>query len=282
MSFITVTFGDQAENHARMQMIGNAREHGFTTAELRAIAERVPGGEYHSLCVPGLAHLKLENAGILIVRELLRDEHDAMFEALKRLNWDKKAFMRGRVVEKRARWNVCFADEGQEPDYADKKGRIVAWRSIPCLDRLRQRLPSILGPKAAGLVGEGNYYYDAAKTGIGYHGDAERRIVVAARFGQPMSIYYQWHFGPDVIGPRMEFKLQPGDLYVMSEKAVGTDWMKRTIPTLRHAAGSAKYTGDDSPSPEEVREDLVSEAYSSLEHPTIEALKEAEEWLDSI
>ena len=29
--------------------------------------------------------------------------------------------------------------------------------------------------------------------------------------------------------------LNPGDLYIMSEKAVGTDWKKKIIPTLRHA-----------------------------------------------
>ena len=28
------------------------------------------------------------------------------------------------------------------------------------------------------LVAEANYYYDLEKCGIGYHGDAERRIVV--------------------------------------------------------------------------------------------------------
>jgi len=28
----------------------------------------------------------------------------------------------------------------------------------------------------------------------------------------------------------------------MSEKAVGTDWKKKTIPTLRHATGSDKFT----------------------------------------
>jgi hypothetical protein len=27
----------------------------------------------------------------------------------------------------------------------------------------------------------------------------------------------------------------------MSEKAVGTDWMKKIAPTLRHAAGCAKF-----------------------------------------
>jgi hypothetical protein len=30
-------------------------------------------------------------------------------------------------------------------------------------------------------------------------------------------------------------------MYVMSEKAVGFDWKKRIVPTLRHAAGCDKY-----------------------------------------
>jgi hypothetical protein len=37
--------------------------------------------------------------------------------------------------------------------------------------------------------------------------------------------------------------LNHGDLYVMSEKAVGQDWKRKVIPTLRHAAGAKKYTG---------------------------------------
>ena len=31
----------------------------------------------------------------------------------------------------------------------------------------------------------------------------------------------------------------------MSEKAVGTDWKKSSIPTMRHAAGCKKYTNLD-------------------------------------
>lgn len=31
-------------------------------------------------------------------------------------------------------------------------------------------------------------------------------------------------------------------MYVMSEKAVGTDWKMSKIPTLRHATGCKKFT----------------------------------------
>ena len=35
--------------------------------------------------------------------------------------------------------------------------------------------------------------------------------------------------------------LDHGDLYVMSEKAVGEDWKKSASLTLRHCAGAEKY-----------------------------------------
>ncbi len=34
----------------------------------------------------------------------------------------KKAFMRGRVVNKKARWNNCYADFDQQPDYENRRG----------------------------------------------------------------------------------------------------------------------------------------------------------------
>jgi hypothetical protein len=40
----------------------------------------------------------------------------------------------------------------------------------------------------------------------------------------------------------MIFPLDDGDIYVMSEKAVGTDWKKKVIYTLRHSTGCAKFT----------------------------------------
>jgi hypothetical protein len=33
-----------------------------------------------------------------------------------------------------------------------------------------------------------------------------------------------------------------GDMYMMSEDAVGHDWHRKLIPTIRHATGCNKYT----------------------------------------
>ena len=39
--------------------------------------------------------------------------------------------------------------------------------------------------------------------------------------------------------------LNTGDIYIMSEKAVGSDWRNSSMYTLRHAAGCNKYLSLD-------------------------------------
>ena len=39
----------------------------------------------------------------------------------------------------------------------------------------------------------------------------------------------------------IELNLNHGDIYIMSEKAVGYDWKMSSIYTLRHAAGSKSF-----------------------------------------
>jgi len=34
---------------------------------------------------------------------------------------DKKVWMRGKVKNKNARWNICYGDINQEPNYEEKK-----------------------------------------------------------------------------------------------------------------------------------------------------------------
>ena len=91
---------------------------------------------------------------------------------------------------------------------------------------------------------EGNLYHDGGikHTGLGYHGDAERRMVIAIRTGNnTMPLHYQWFYKSKKVGPNFSVDIAPADLYVMSQKAVGTDWLKKSILTLRHAVGAPKY-----------------------------------------
>jgi len=253
---VTITFGDQAENHAGMQRIGSMAATGFDRVDLdRAQAwfaargvtttlhrlKDLLGDNVQDDATIDEAHLLVAHRGLAAVcdpDELLREQLA--------LPWDSKAFMYGRVVNKHARHNLCFDDTAQEPDYAAGRGRIVSYASAPLLARVRTTLPDIVGDKAAGLMAEGNHYYDATKCGIGYHGDGERRRVVAVRTGATLPLCYQWYKNGQPQGRRLKVDLAHGDVYIMSAKAVGTDWKRRSIHTLRHAAGADKFIRVDS------------------------------------
>jgi len=268
---ITITFGEIAENHAGMQKIGTelpsgaasgGAEAGFSFDELQRIGKQLNDSglcvcEFIALNTPNiLASVQDEevrkkslatDAGILILRNGVNavlgraDGADSLFTEQAKLPVDTKALMRGRVVNKQARYNLCFSDFAQDPDYAQGRGRVINFSAVPITSELRDRLPAFLGAKADGLQGEGNYYYDVRKCGIGFHGDGERQIVIGTRLGAKFPLEYQWFYAGTPIGDRIRVELNHGDIYIMSAKAVGRDWKRRVIPTLRHAAGADKY-----------------------------------------
>jgi len=145
--------------------------------------------------------------------------------------------MKGRVCNKKARWNLCFSDFDQPPEYENGKGTIINFTHLPILSLLRSRLPDIFGVKSQNMLAEGNYYYDLNKCYIGYHGDVERRRVIGVRLGSTMPIHFKWYQNYEPQDTKTTIYLKHGDMYCMSEKAVGTDWKKKLIWTLRHSAG---------------------------------------------
>lgn len=249
MSFedtITLTFGERAENHRGMQVLGTTVERGFLKADLLRAQKY-----FTSLnCECQLIDLNEFNGGVfydknafvLIAKcgvDALLDGYDKddLYTEQKNLSPDTKALMYGRVVNKKARHNLCFDDVGQDANYEEGRGTVVAYESVPLLDSVRRTWGRVIGPKANNLKIEGNYYYDTTKCFIGYHGDTERKRVIAIRLGATFPLYYQWYHMGCTIGERLTLNLDHGDIYIMGEKAVGSDWKKKTQYTLRHAAG---------------------------------------------
>lgn len=254
-STITITFGDAGENHVGMQQLGKKLEKGFTYEDLKAVQEILSGdGDYETELVDLEALLPEElrtpetkGASILIMRDVLPMfdlDHDATFETLKELTWDSKFYSakHGGVANKKARWNNCFGDFSQIADIPNKKGTVHNFTDVPCLQIIRSDMALLLGERVSKFIAEGNYYYKADSCGISAHGDAERRCVIAFRFGKEMPICYQWYQNTKKVGTKATFTIRGGDAYIMSDKAVGHDWRKKLVPTLRHAAGCKKYT----------------------------------------
>ena len=215
---ITITLGDQAENHVGMQKIGKIANEGFNYDDLVAIKKYykeigIKSTIYDLGWAASDIHF-ISNAHLLLIPNCIDQLYeegrtDDMFRELVELPWDKKALMYGRVVNKNARYNLCFGDRSQLPNYINGKGRIVAYGSVPLLSQLVTDL-SIVHPKCNGLVAEGNYYHDVSDCGIGYHGDSERKKVIGIRLGETIPLDYQWFLNSKPVGQAMRFELNHG------------------------------------------------------------------------
>jgi len=51
------------------------------------------------------------------------------------------------------------------------------------------------------------------------------------------NLVFQWYLKSKRVSEQCVIKLEYGDCYIMSDKAVGHDWKKRNKLTLRHGAG---------------------------------------------
>jgi hypothetical protein len=250
----TLTFGDVAENHKGMEMIGEMATNGFTKNNLKQAKRwfkekgaRTKLIKLHEFLPENLR--EGNEAYVLIIKNginILLDNDNAateLYNEQNALNKDTKAFMYGRVVNKHARHNLCFSEIGHEANYEMGQGTVIAFDDVPLLKSVRERLGSII-EEMRNLQVEGNYYYDINNCGIGWHGDSERLKVVGVRLGATIPLVYCWFYQNNNITPVInipKLKLEHGDIYIMSEKATGFDWKKKTRYTLRHAAGSQKY-----------------------------------------
>ena len=269
---VTLTFGDVAESHVGMEKIGDMDEHGFSLEDLQRaqgyfnhlgaetkliyLNEFLPGEEAITDLKEKEHLANAADAYLLVVRngvELLIQSpkgKDLLTEMLL-YQWDSKLWnARKKVVQNKiARHNLNFSQESQEADFAEGKGTTVAFGDVPMLNKFRNKLIKAFGEPAKKLKCEGNLYYARDKTGIGYHGDTERRKVIGVRLGHKMNIHFMWYYNNLPRGLNMSLMLEAGDIYCMSEKTVGTDWrpnvamgFKNKSYVLRHAAGASKYT----------------------------------------
>lgn len=249
MATITITYGESVENHIGNQQIGTPAKHGLTAKKLKEIKKKLEDDDFkckyinlNDMLPQDLDDTEdINEAGILIVRNFIAKFFDNdntennMYDELVDLDWDKQALMRGKVKNKLARWNLCFADFSQEPDYEEGKGRVYKFSDVKKLLKIKKFLEKLVD---INLNAEGNYYYDTEKCYIGYHGDTERKIVIAIRFGDAFPIYFKWFKNSDSVSDAKKIMLNGGDLYIMSEKASGFDWKRRSIYTIRHGAGN--------------------------------------------
>lgn len=249
---ICLTCGEQSENHKGMEIIGDGLlDEGLTYQELKKAKKKFMKEGYECKLVnlnkllldEDLNDILLERAGVLIVKKglerLAEEDSDILFSKLADLPWDKKYWdeRRGKVLNKIARYNLCFGEKSRKSNYLRKLGTIIGYKFIPEIKKWKDSLEKYLGEKASNLEMEGNFYYDSKKCGIGYHGDSERKVVIGGSLGDTRPLCFQWYYKGSRVGKKVRLNIENGDMYIMSGKASGFDWKKSSIYTLRHAAG---------------------------------------------
>lgn len=255
-----ITFGEVAIAHVGGKEVGNGiASRGFTVQELEAAAEAIKarGGRAHVTPLSDILPPSLQTsetaAAVLVVRDgaalllgcldaadqLLREQAESV--CYDTMYWDTR---RKRPLHKRARHNMVFGEEEVAASDGYQQCTVRAFAALPLLNRVRERLPSVFGSGAQGLHAEGNHYFEE-RSGIGFHGDSERKIVICLSLGQPTTLRYCWRMpgSSEHTLPPVDVQVGHGDVYVMSEKATGYDWRYTSRPRLVHAAGASKYTG---------------------------------------
>ena len=259
------TFCEVGENGPPpMERVGEEVDRGLTADEVRQIRKDLglPKAclkELGDLCPVSYSCQHFTDDAVVLhipngVNVLVGEESaaDALLAELAPLKADKMALMgRGegrKVKHKKARHNSLLYDAPQEADYPNGKGTIHKVGDLACWARLRgaivDRVPALQSSLKAPMVVEINKYYDTLgaigkATGIGWHGDEERKIVVGIRLGasEDMPMNWQWFYRHEPVGEKLVLPLQHGDMYIMSAKAVGTDRPKWARYTVRHATG---------------------------------------------
>lgn len=251
----TITFSETVENHVGMEkisIIDRRDTSGFSYDELVKAYHsfKDAGGDVDFIDLRkecGIERTEFwddpeADAYVLVIYDgckVLRIDPDSLYREQQKLEYDTKALMKGKVVNKHARHNLCFADYTAIADFENGKGTVVDFKDLPGLRRIRERLPWYI-PRSENLFAEANKYYDAQNCYIGYHGDRERNMIVGLRLGTTFPLHYQYYYKSEPLGDRFTVDLPHGCIYMMERKASGNDWLKKNIITIRHAAGDLK------------------------------------------
>lgn len=263
---MTITLGDCAENEIGMEIIGTPAKCGLTCGELKCISSHLTlQGVEHELIdlrqlLPTLEQQSAEPASMIFLRNGIDSLYgsgtaDLLFEEAKAQKYDKHKYsvkhknqdstgLGMGVVNSRVRYNNTIADDGQDADIVNLKGTIVPFSDTPYLSALRGSLGDKLQNdklhhrQGGGMVAETNVYFDIGKCGIGGHGDKERKVVSALVYGASRLYQIGWFQKFKLVGKPLQITMGHGDLYILSEKAVGQDWKMSSKLTLRHAAGA--------------------------------------------
>jgi len=251
-----ITFGEVAIFHVGGTELGaKRRDEGYSVNELKNLKNFFgDNAEYISLDNKLPENLRKGNeAGVLLIRysnnsentiPISNDFANKLYEEQLSIDYDDKYFdsRRQKILNKKARKNIVFGNLKIEHSEDYKQPSVKSFNDLYYLFKFKNLLPSFFGKKAEELNAEGNFY-NHSKSGIGFHGDAERKIVICLSLGKSAILRFQWRlpFSSEHTYDPIDININHGDIYIMSEKATGFDWKSRSKVRVVHASGHENY-----------------------------------------
>jgi len=159
----------------------------------------------------------------------------------------------GKTMDAAFASKAQFILDRQHPNYVEATRN--PFSELPLLSKVRDRFSeftNLIDPderKGNDLNAEGNWYRKDTKSQIGWHGDSERRIVICLCLGKSSPLFYAWRAPKSSDNLAIKtLHVHHGDVYFMSAKATGSDWVGKTpdYPNGRsgwrlvHAAGNVE------------------------------------------
>ena len=204
------------------------------------------------------------NACVLVLRDgmrLLGVDKDVLLNQIQNLPVVDKQMLNTRqkkVMNKNKRHNCNFGDQIIQADIANGQSTMYNFKCtfLSEAKKLRDAFTK-MGKEnrletMTDLLAEANIYYaDEFKKnnycGIGYHGDAERpnSPVIGCNVGNTRYLSFRSFHRSRYYRDETRIQLNHGDIYFMSEHAVGVNWKKSSQVVFRHRAGSLKFLEKD-------------------------------------
>ena len=266
-----LTFSCFAEGHVGMkieknQIAKDGKNRALDEFALRDIWSKFPAPQEKKLFLPLRQDVggREPSAYVLVLKDGMKylgvDKEKLLYEIQNIPIADKQMLntRQKKVMNKHKRHNFNIGDKIISADIANGQSTLYNFNCtfLTQAKKLRDAFTD-MGKQhnmetMSDLLAEANVYYaDEYKKnnycGIGYHGDAERpnSPVIGCNVGADRYLSFRSFHKSRYYRDEFRIKLEHGDIYFMSEHAVGTHWKKSARVVYRHRAGSLKFLEKD-------------------------------------
>ena len=263
----TVLFADCVVPEANKNIpVGKKAEVGFSASFLRSVASLshvAPHCEVVDLMSTlsddkNLSLLPVqereEGACVLVLKKSYFDsvsmQTDAAYVEARDVDFDLHTTSRGGKILNAHSRQLVYADYTPRKEKNMKTGehtKLCLHKDLPFLDMLNKEISKLLFQEGGFIPSCCDQRYPSilnGRSGIGFHGHGESRQSVILRLGPNSALHplhFMWFLNSFPCSDPVSISLSHGDVLVFCGKSIGTDWLSKKLPTLRHATGFLKH-----------------------------------------